>query len=100
MDILFLAITGATGAIATAAVKKYKKKILKAQMGRMKRHLKKYIRKYNTAKFVEKSIKFMPTVDALFILVGSSVGELILAGIDRYIDPKLGYKKNNLYIFG
>lgn len=69
-------------------------------MGRMKRHLKKYIRRYNRAKFAEKVMKFMPAVEVIFILIESSVGELIVEAIDRHIDPMFGYKKYNQYIFG
>ena len=32
-------------------------------------------------------------------ITGTSMGELIAKAINRYIDPKLGYSKNNKYIF-
>lgn len=40
-----------------------------------------------------------PAIDFAFELVGSSIGDLIAKAFDRYVDGRLGYTRNNGYIF-
>ena len=45
----------------------------------------------------------MGAFDFLLIVYGTSVGESIVNAIDRYIDPKLGYRgkrNSHYYMFG
>ncbi|MEG1411634.1 MAG: RHS repeat-associated core domain-containing protein [Terrisporobacter sp.] len=98
INLAYYAVSGFATAYFSNRAKKYFVKKLLANKARMKRHMTKYFRKYVSSSVANFALKCL---DYIWIVTGSSIGQLIVNAIDTYIDPRLGYKKNNRnYIFG
>ena len=93
--IIDAAILIATG-INVYLSKKALKKAISKSGGKITRVVKKRLAKEvgSKASFFTSNI-----INLIFTFTGTSMGELIAKAINRYIDPKLGYSKNNKYIF-
>ncbi|QKI81227.1 RHS repeat-associated core domain-containing protein [Kroppenstedtia eburnea] len=94
--IIDLAIAAWGGWQAYLARKAYKR-LIKKSFYRLTRTI---ARRFQRKNFSRVRIVMGAFLNTALALAGNSVGQIMVKVIDRYVDPRLGYKKNNGRIFG
>ena len=99
----YIAVGGVINRILSSRLAKHTIKLRNLREGKkpygklVERMIKRYLKKCIRIRFIQVVLGIL---DIALIVCTTTIGDLIVYAIDRYIDPKLGYKKNNNYIFG
>ena len=99
----YIAVGGVINRILSSRLAKQTIKLRNLREGKkpygklVERMIKRYLKKCIRIRFIQVVLGIL---DIALIVCTTTIGDLIVYAIDRYIDPKLGYKKNNNYIFG